>query len=91
MEQKVIVRKTIRRISLRLLPFLLLMYILAFLDRANLGFAKIVFQADTGLSDSVFAFGAGIFFIGYCLFGIPSNLILHLVGAKRGMCRIMVS
>ena len=83
--------KTIRRISLRLLPFLLLMYILAFLDRANLGFAKLAFQADTGLSDSVFAFGAGIFFIGYCIFEIPSNLILHRVGAKRWMCRIMVS
>ena len=67
------------------------MYILAFLDRANLGFAKLAFQADTGLSDSVFAFGAGIFFIGYCIFEIPSNLILHRVGAKRWMCRIMVS
>jgi MFS family permease len=88
---KVTVQKTIRRISLRLLPFLLLMYILAFLDRANLGFAKLAFQADTGLSDTVFAFGAGIFFLGYSTFEIPSNLILHRVGAKRWMCRIMVS
>ena len=91
MHEKVTIQKTVRRISLRLLPFLLLMYILAFLDRANLGFAKLAFQADTGLSDSVFAFGAGIFFIGYSIFEIPSNLILHRVGAKRWMCRIMVS
>ena len=89
--EKVTIRKMMRRISLRLLPFLLLMYILSFLDRANLGFAKLAFQADTGLSDSIFAFGAGIFFIGYSLFEIPSNLILHRVGAKRWMCRIMVS
>lgn len=89
--EHVTIQKTVRRISLRLLPFLLLMYIFAFLDRANLGFAKLAFQADTGLSDAVFAFGAGIFFIGYSIFEIPSNLILHRVGAKRWMCRIMVS
>lgn len=91
MQQKDTSQKTITRISRRLLPFLLLMYILAFLDRANLGFAKNAFQADTGLSDSVFAFGAGIFFLGYSIFEIPSNLILHRVGARRWMCRIMVS
>ena len=83
MQDKETSKKTIARISRRLLPFLLLMYILAFLDRANLGFAKNAFQADTNLSDAVFAFGAGIFFIGYSIFEIPSNLILHRVGAKR--------
>jgi MFS family permease len=91
MQDKNTSKQTINRITRRLLPFLLLMYILAFLDRANLGFAKNAFQADTNLSDSVFAFGAGIFFIGYSIFEIPSNLILHRVGAKRWMCRIMVS
>jgi len=91
MHQKTLSQETIARITRRLLPFLLLMYILAFLDRANLGFAKNAFQADTGLSDSIFAFGAGIFFIGYSIFEIPSNLILHRVGAARWMCRIMVS
>ena len=91
MQQKTLSQETIARITRRLLPFLLLMYILAFLDRANLGFAKNAFQADTGLSDSIFAFGAGIFFIGYSIFEIPSNLILHRVGAARWMCRIMVS
>lgn len=75
----------------RLVPFLLLMYVLAFLDRANVGFAKKAFQLDTGLSDAMFAFGAGIFFIGYALFEVPSNLIMHRVGARAWMCRIMVT
>jgi MFS family permease len=75
----------------RLVPFLLLMYVLAFLDRANVGFAKKAFQLDTGLSDTMFAFGAGVFFIGYALFEVPSNLIMHRVGARAWMCRIMVT
>lgn len=91
MQQNISPKKAVAKISGRLLPFLLLMYILAFLDRANLGFAKNAFLADTGLSDAVFAMGAGIFFIGYSIFEIPSNLILHRVGARRWMCRIMVS
>jgi MFS family permease len=81
----------IAKISWRLLPFLLLMYILAFLDRANVGFAKLAFQADTGISDAAFAFGAGIFFVGYALLEVPSNLIMHRVGARIWMCRIMVT
>lgn len=81
----------IAKISWRLLPFLLLMYILAFLDRANVGFAKLAFQADTGISDAAFAFGAGIFFVGYALLEVPSNLIMHKVGARIWMCRIMVT
>ena len=79
------------KVSWRLLPFLLLMYIMAFLDRANVGFAKQAFQADTGISDTAFAFGAGVFFAGYALLEVPSNLILHRVGAKLWMCRIMVT
>lgn len=79
------------KISWRLLPFLLLMYIMAFLDRANVGFAKVAFQADTGISDAAFALGAGIFFVGYALLEVPSNLIMHKVGARMWMCRIMVS
>lgn len=75
----------------RLVPFLLLMYVLAFLDRANVGFAKKAFQLDTGLSDAMFAFGAGVFFVGYALLEVPSNLILHRVGARAWMCRIMVT
>jgi len=75
----------------RLLPFIVLMYTLAFLDRANVGFGKQALQADTGLSDAAFAFGAGIFFVGYALFEVPSNIILERVGAKMWMCRIMVT
>ena len=82
---------TISKVTKRLLPFLLLMYILAFLDRANVGFAKAAFQADTGISNAAFAFGASIFFLGYALFEVPSNLIMHRVGAKIWMARIMVT
>nr|WP_175165711.1 MFS transporter [Paraburkholderia fynbosensis] len=75
----------------RLLPFLILMYVLAFVDRANVGFAKNVLQADTGLSDAAFAFGAGIFFIGYAVFEVPSNLLMYRFGARVWMSRIMVT
>ncbi|MCQ9422920.1 MFS transporter [Pseudomonas sp. LJDD11] len=81
----------VAKVSWRLLPFLLLMYIMAFLDRANVGFAKQTFQADTGISDAAFAFGAGVFFVGYALLEVPSNLIMHRVGARLWMCRIMVT
>ncbi|KMZ13650.1 Nitrate/nitrite transporter [Candidatus Burkholderia humilis] len=79
------------RVMRRLLPFLLLMYVLAFLDRANIGFAQKALQQDTGLTNAAFAFGAGVFFVGYALFEVPSNLLLHRVGAKLWMCRIMVT
>lgn len=75
----------------RLVPFLLLMYILAFLDRANIGFAKQAFQADAGISDAAYALGAGLFFLTYAAFEVPSNLILHRVGARVWMARIMVT
>ncbi|MEX3787636.1 MFS transporter [Paraburkholderia sp. BR14374] len=75
----------------RLLPLLILMYILAFIDRANVGFAKNVLQADTGLSDAAFAFGAGIFFVGYAVFEVPSNLLMYRFGARVWMSRIMVT
>lgn len=74
-----------------MLPFLLTMYVMAFLDRSNLGFAKQAYQLDTGLTDAMYAFGAGVFFIGYSIFEIPSNLIMHRIGAKRWMFRIMVT
>jgi len=82
---------TIAKVTRRLVPFLLLMYVLSFLDRANVGFAKKAFQADTGLSDAAFALGASIFFLGYALFEVPSNLIMHRVGARLWMARIMVT
>ncbi|MBP2151269.1 MFS transporter [Xanthobacter autotrophicus DSM 597] len=82
---------TISKVTKRLLPFLLLMYVLAFLDRANVGFAKKAFQADTGISDAAFALGASIFFLSYALFEVPSNIIMHRVGARIWMARIMIT
>jgi sugar phosphate permease len=80
----------IRRAKYRLIPFMLLMYVLSYLDRANIGYAKQAYQTATGVTDAAFAFGAGIFFLTYAFFEIPSNLILHRVGARRWMARIMV-
>ncbi|OLU22209.1 MFS transporter [Pseudomonas sp. PA15(2017)] len=81
----------ISKSRVRLLPFLILMYVLAFIDRANVGYARSYLQADTGLSDAAFAFGASIFFVGYAFFEVPSNLMLHRLGAKVWLCRIMVT
>jgi len=81
----------IKKATRRLLPFLLLLYVLAFLDRVNVGYAKQALMRDTGLSEGVYAFGAGVFFLGYALFEVPSNLIMHRVGARAWMCRIMVT
>jgi MFS family permease len=89
--QEIALQRVTGKIARRLLPFLLLMYIVAFLDRANVSFAKTAFQLDTGISDAAFAFGAGLFFIGYALLEVPSNLMLHRYGAKVWMCRIMVT
>ncbi len=83
--------RAIARTRRRLVPFLLLMYVLSFLDRANIGFAKDAFQAATGVSAAAYALGAGLFFLTYAAFEIPSNLIMHRVGAKIWMCRIMVT
>ena len=86
-----VLHRAIAKSRLRLLPFLILMYILAFIDRSNVGFAKAALQADTGLGDAAFAFGASIFFIGYAFFEVPSNYMLHRLGARVWLCRIMVT
>ncbi|SPU51031.1 transporter [Bordetella trematum] len=78
------------KITWRLLPFLLLCYVFAYLDRVNIGFAKLQMQADIGLSDAAYGLGAGIFFLGYVLFEVPSNLLLNRIGARRTISRIMV-
>ncbi|MFL9925312.1 MFS transporter [Herbaspirillum lusitanum] len=78
------------KINWRLLPFLLLCYIFAYLDRVNIGFAKLQMQSDLGLSDAAYGLGAGIFFIGYAMFEIPSNLMLPKVGASKTISRIMI-
>ena len=82
---------TFRKIAWRIVPLLFLGYIVAFLDRVNVGFAKLQMAADLQFSDAVYGFGAGIFFIGYFVFEVPSNLILRKVGARVWMARIMFS
>ncbi|MDQ6896730.1 MAG: MFS transporter [Actinomycetota bacterium] len=80
-----------KKVFRRLVPFLLLMYIIAFLDRSNVSFAQQEFQADFGISATAYAFGAGLFFVGYAIFEVPSNILLHKVGAKWWLARIMVT
>lgn len=77
--------------SRRLIPFLFLLYVVSFLDRVNVGFAALEMNRDLSFSPEVYGFGAGIFFIGYSLFEVPSNLILARVGARRWIARIMIT
>jgi len=80
----------LRKVAWHLIPFMGLLYILAFLDRVNIGFAALTMNADLAFSASVFGNGAGIFFLGYVFFEVPSNLMLHKVGARRWIARIMI-
>jgi len=82
---------TLARVSRRLIPFLLLLYILNFLDRVNVGFAALEMNRDLGFGPEVYGFGAGVFFLGYCLFEVPSNLVLYRTGARIWIARIMVT
>jgi D-galactonate transporter len=82
---------TYRKVAWRLTPLLLLCYVVAYLDRVNVGFAKLQMAADLNLSDTVYGLGAGIFFFGYFLFEVPSNIILHKVGARVWIARIMIT
>jgi MFS family permease len=81
----------IRRTTRRLVPFLLLMYIVSFLDRANIGFAKQALETHVGITPQAYAIAAGLFFVSYSVCGFPSNLILHKIGAKIWMTCIMVA
>src|SRR5215475_7756488 len=82
---------TLRKVTLRLIPFLFLLYVVAWLDRVNVGFAALQMNSDLRFSSAAFGFGSGVFFLGYCLFEVPSNLVLHRVGARRWIARIMIS
>ena len=84
-------QQALSKIRWRILPFVALMFAMAIIDRSNIGFAKHALQADTGLSNAAFALGAGIFFIGYAVFEVPSNLMLHKIGARIWLSRIMVT
>jgi len=84
-------KATFDKVAWRLIPFLFLCYIVAFLDRVNVGFAKLQMAPELQFSDAVYGFGAGIFFIGYFIFEVPSNVILERVGARMWIARIMIT
>jgi MFS transporter, ACS family, tartrate transporter len=86
-----LVQGAVRRAMWRLLPFLGLCYLLNYVDRVNVGFAALTMNPDLGLSAAAYGLGAGLFFIGYFFFEIPSNVILHRVGARLWIARIMIS
>src|SRR5262245_61742595 len=81
--------QTIRKISARLLPLLIASYLAAFLDRVNVSFAALTMNADLGLSATQYGFGAGLFFVTYFVFEVPSNLMLARFGARKWIARIM--
>jgi ACS family tartrate transporter-like MFS transporter len=84
-------RRTMRKVYLRLLPFAFALYLICYLDRANIGFAALTMNRDLGFSSYIYGLGAGAFFWGYFLLEVPSNLILERVGARRWIARIMIS
>jgi MFS family permease len=83
--------QTIRKVSARLIPFLMICYFIAYLDRVNVGFAALTMNKDLGLTATMFGFGSGVFFLAYFLFEVPSNLFLHRLGARKWIARIMLS
>src|SRR3954470_13065435 len=83
--------RTMRKVAARLIPVLLVLYVIAYLDRVNVTFAQDKLQEDLGFSSAVYGFGAGVFFIGYFLLEVPSNLALHKFGARKWMARIMIT
>ncbi|MDE2362920.1 MAG: MFS transporter [Hyphomicrobiales bacterium] len=83
--------RVLRKVNLRIVPFIMLLYFVAFIDRVNIGFAALTMNKDLGLSASVFGFGAGIFFWGYFLFEVPSNIALEKFGARIWIARVMIT
>src|SRR6202048_3199830 len=83
--------RTIAKVTRRLVPFLIVCYFIAYLDRVNVSFAALTMNQDVGLSQTAFGFGAGIFFIAYFVFEVPSNLALERFGARKWIARIMLS
>jgi ACS family tartrate transporter-like MFS transporter len=88
---KPIETRTIRKVQIRLIPFLFVLYVVAMVDRINIGFAALTMNKDLGLNSQQYSIAAGIFFIGYFLFEIPSNLMLHRIGARVWIARILLS
>src|SRR2546423_1220547 len=82
---------TVTKVAWRLLPLMVVLYIVAFLDRVNVGFAALTMNRDLGLTGTQFGTGAGIFFLGYFAFEVPSNIALERYGARRWIARIMIT
>src|SRR3954464_6701658 len=82
---------TIAKVSKRLVPFLIICYFVAYLDRVNVGFAALTMNKELGLTSSMYGFGAGVFFLAYFVFEVPSNLFLDRFGARKWIARIMFS
>src|SRR4051795_12569061 len=83
--------RTIARVTARLVPFLIICYFVAYLDRVNVGFAALTMNKDIGISQTAYGLGAGIFFLSYFIFEVPSNLFLERFGARKWIARIMLS
>jgi ACS family tartrate transporter-like MFS transporter len=83
--------RTLRKLRIRLLPWLLLLFVVAYIDRINIGFAALTMNQELGISSRQFGIAASIFFFGYFIFEVPSNLILHKIGARIWMARILLS
>src|SRR3979411_1892728 len=90
-EDKILEQANMRRISWRLMPFLMLAYLLCYIDRVNVGFASLQMNKAVGIDPKTYGLGAGIFFIGYFIFEVPSNLALQRFGARTWIARIMIS
>jgi len=86
-----IAARAYRKVFWRLMPFLMLCYVASYMDRVNIGFAKLQMQQELGFSETVFGLGSGIFFLGYFLFEVPSNILMHKVGARVWIARIMIT
>src|SRR5918994_5589795 len=84
-------RRTMAKVAWRLLPLIVVIYFVAYIDRTNVGFAAISMNRDLGFSAYLYGWGAGIFFLGSALFEVPSNVILHRVGARVWIARIMIT
>ena len=90
-ELKSFEERTYSKVIWRIIPLLFICYVVAYLDRVNVGFAKLQMLQDLKFSETIFGLGAGMFFVGYCLFEVPTNLLLYRIGARKVMTRIMVT
>src|SRR6516162_9462625 len=83
--------RTIQKVRIRILPFVFLFYVIAFLDRVNIGFAALTMNKELGITSQQFGLLVGIFFLGYFIFEVPSNLLLYKIGARTWIARILIS